>query len=173
MRVTKNFVFFWGSIFSNFYPYENKSIATESVKPLNFEADGNVWKTSEQYFMWLKAMHFEAYDIAKKIEKCERPEQAKSLGRKIKNFDDEEWAKASNQCMYKAVFAKFSQCKELKEELLSPKYDGKEFVEASPLDKIWGIGLHFNDRACDNRENWLGQNKLGKVINKVREDLKK
>lgn len=36
-----------------------------------------------------------------------------------------------------------------------------ELVEASPVDKIWGIGLKFDDPAVQNRTLWKGTNYLG------------
>lgn len=171
MRITDKYVFFWGSMLSNFFPYENKSVETNSVKPLNFEKNGIKWKTSEHYFMYQKAIYFKDFETAKKIISATRPEVAKKLGRQVKNFNAEEWSKVSEDAMYMAVYAKFSQNKELRMALLDPKFDGKEFVEASPFDRIWGIGLHYNDEKCDDPNNWLGENKLGKILNKVRQAL--
>lgn len=93
MRVTDKFILFWGSIFSNFYPYENKEVKTKDVKPLDFKIDGFKWKTSEHYFMYQKAIFFKDYETAEKIKQCIRPEEAKRLGRKVKNFDNEAWEK--------------------------------------------------------------------------------
>lgn len=171
MRVTDKYVLFWESEFSNFYPYEHKGIKTEDVEPLNFEADGYEWKTSEQYFMYQKAMFFHDFEIADKIKATVRPEEAKKLGRKIKNFNEEEWSKVSFDMMFNAVYAKFSQNERLKNILLDNKFKDKNFVEASPFDKIWGIGLHYDDKLCDDETNWLGENKLGKVLDKVRNTL--
>ena len=35
-------------------------------------------------------------------------------------------------------------------------------------DKIWGIGLHYNDDKVLDESNWNGQNLLGKCIMKAR-----
>jgi len=56
---------------------------------------------------------------------------------------------------------------ELKKLLLSDKYKGKSFVEGSPVDNIWGIGIHEDD-ASDDTSNWKGQNLLGKALDTVR-----
>lgn len=171
MRITNKYILFWGSIFSNFYPYETKEIKSEDVEPLNFKLDNDEWKTSEHYFMYQKAVFFHDLETAEKIKLCVRPEEAKRLGRQVKNFNDAEWEKVSFDIMYKAVYAKFSQNQRLKKQLLDENLQDKSFVEASPFDKIWGIGLHYNDKRCDNESTWLGDNKLGKVLDKVRSTL--
>ena len=53
---------------------------------------------------------------------------------------------------------KYEQNKDLKKLLLST--GNKMLVEASPYDDYWGIGKEFN-----------GENKLGKILMKVREKL--
>jgi ribA/ribD-fused uncharacterized protein len=45
-------------------------------------------------------------------------------------------------------------------------------VEASPLDKIWGIGLAANDPKAYDPCQWLGENLLGMVLERVRDHLR-
>ncbi|MNI91462.1 hypothetical protein D3C73_1491250 [compost metagenome] len=45
-------------------------------------------------------------------------------------------------------------------------------VEASPSDKIWGIGLAPDDPNAQIPARWLGQNLLGKALMEVREYLR-
>lgn len=172
MRITNKYILFWNGVFSNFYPYDSKKVKTEDVEPLNFQLENMKWKTSEQYFMYKKAMFFGDAQTAELIKNSTRPEDAKRLGRKVKNFDEKKWSQVSSQIMFDAVYAKFSQNEALKKYILDKRFDNKHFVEASPFDKIWGIGIHYNDRLCDNESNWLGENKLGKVIDLVRKELK-
>ena len=42
-------------------------------------------------------------------------------------------------------------------------------VEASPYDRIWGIGLPAGDRRALNKDTWLGENLLGYALTKVRD----
>ena len=68
------------------------------------------------------------------------------------------------------VYNKFSQNPELKKLLL--KYPNHKFVEASPYDRIWGIGMREDAFGVTNEDNWLGLNLLGKIISQVRDELK-
>jgi ribA/ribD-fused uncharacterized protein len=74
--------------------------------------------------------------------------------------------------MVDANLYKYSQNEELKELLLNPELEGKHYVEASPLDKIWGIGVGETE-ALDDESNWRGQNLLGKALDEVRDKLVK
>ena len=52
-------------------------------------------------------------------------------------------------------------------------FDEKTFVEASPVDSIWGICLPMGTDEIDDERNWHGRNLLGKVITDVRRQIKK
>lgn len=159
MKTTNKHVFFWGDIFSNFHI-------------CIIQEDGNTFYSSEQYFMYKKAMQFGDKESAIKILEERSPAICKKYGRKVKNFDSEVWDKVSTEVMENALMLKFTQNKGLLNEILSSKYDGKTFVEASPYDAIWGIKMGMDDIGVDDERNWKGENRLGKLLNKVREKLK-
>lgn len=157
-------LFFWGhtehgsnvtrACLSNFYPCK-------------FEFNGKTFNFSEQCFMYQKAILFNDFEIAKQVLNETDVRKIKALGRKVKNFNNELWDKHKEDFMFNACYAKFSQNSELKDFLLSTS--NREIVEASPVDNIWGIGFS-SDKAMENVNKW-GQNLLGKVLMKVREDL--
>jgi len=157
MKVTDKYVFFWKE-----HPFCN---FTRCV----IEYKGKKFTSSEQLFMWYKAMFFDDEETAEKILKSTRPEEARKLGRLVKNYDDAEWNKVRVKYMHQAVLQKFMQNEVLKKQLLDKKYDGKQFVEAAYYDRIWGIGYNEDD-ALANIPYW-GRNELGKVLNKVRDFL--
>ena len=159
LKIYDKHVAFWGSAFSNFYP-------------CHFQEGDWHWISSEQCFMAKKAEYFKDTEILEEILKAETPEKAKKLGRKVKNFDAEKWSIVCFDKMYDAVYAKFSQNSDLKELLLSSDFEDKSFVEGSPFDAIWGVKMDWRNPYIDNEENLQGQNLLGKVLNKVREDLR-
>jgi ribA/ribD-fused uncharacterized protein len=87
----------------------------------------------------------------------------------IKNFDKSTWDKNCLAIVYEGNLAKFSQNADLKEEILST--GNRIFVEASPLDNIWGIGLDENAEGIENPSYWLGLNLLGQALTIVKKEI--
>ena len=157
LKVYQNHVAFWGSPFSNFHQ-------------CTFVYNDVTWTSSEQCFMAMKAKHFKDEASYELIHASTTPKEAKALGRKVKNFDMS-WAKVSKSIMFEVVLAKFSQNEDLKSLILSDEFKGKKFVEGSPDDKKWGVGMKYTDPAIDDESNWEGSNFLGQVLDEVRERL--
>lgn len=128
------------------------------------------WLSSEQYFMWLKARHFNDYSSACKIYACTTPKEAKDLGRHVKNFDVNVWDKICEDYMYIACLAKF-KTPEMKKFISDRMFDNRHFVEGSKTDKIWGVGIDWTDNSIGDENNWLGTNLLGKCLDKVRNTI--
>lgn len=156
-RITDTHIYFWGSIFSNW-----------ANTP--FEYKGKEFSNSEQAFMWEKAVFFEDKEIADAILENNNPSTVKALGKKVKGFNADTWMKKGYEVMVDVCFAKFQQNTTHTEILLST--NDKIIVEASPHDKIWGIGLHWNDDRVLNENTWQGLNLLGKALMEVREKIK-
>lgn len=115
-------------------------------------------------------MFFKDYEIAHRIlTKAHQPNYAKSLGQKVKNFDDEKWDKARYEIMKEIVKDKINQFDELKIFIKNNK--DKTFVEASPYDSIWGVKLSENNDKILDPSNWKGQNLLGKVYNELKKEI--
>ena len=125
--------------------------------------------------MWAKAMYFADKKAAAEILKSEAEGNSamwcKQCGRWVENYDDKKWDLVRYSFMYEVNFCKYKQDKELQAKLLDPKFDDKTFVEASPTDKIWGIGRGENYPDIDDETKWLGRNLLGKAITAVRKTL--
>lgn len=163
MKVTDKHVFFWGEWPSNWYP---------CIFNAEYEGKEYTFYNSEQYFMFVKAKTFGDEENALKILlEGKNPKKAKTYGRMVKNYDDEKWNEIRYQVMVDANMAKYSQNDELKELLLNPELKGKHYVESSPVDRIWGVGLSEDNPLVDDEKNWLGTNLLGKALDEVRERL--
>ena len=135
-----------------------------------FEVDGVRYATAEHWMMAQKAELFEDKDIIEKILNAKSPAQAKKLGRQVKNFDPKIWGDNCFDIVCEGNFHKFSQHDNLKEFLLDTK--DRVLVEASPVDKIWGIGMAQENEHAENPRLWKGQNLLGFALMEVRDRLR-
>lgn len=156
MRRQNGFVFFWGGIFSQWYTHE-------------MVIDGVTYNCCEQYMMAEKARIFGDVESLEAIMKQKNPKYQKALGRGVKNFNPQMWDLLCKDVVLRANMAKFSD-PELKKYILS--FGNEEFVEASPYDKIWGIGLAEDDPRALDKTQWQGTNWLGEILGQVRDQLK-
>lgn len=166
MRVTENYVFFWKEWLSNFKraPF----FATFDPPMGDFNPILEFFCT-EQYFMFMKACTFKDREIARQIMAAQTPQETRSLGQKVRGYSDSVWAPIREKVMYDANYLKYSQNPDLKAKLLNPEWSDKHFVEASPYDRIWAIGLSWEDPKCEDPKNWRGTNLLGKCLDAVRD----
>jgi ribA/ribD-fused uncharacterized protein len=155
--VKNNMVLFWGGTYSQWCPSK-------------FTIDGIEYNCCEQYMMARKAKLFGDNDVYREIMKSKNPSYQKQMGRSVKRFDKNEWESICRQIVYDANYAKFTQNPAMKEELMAT--GDMEIVEASPYDKIWGIGLHETDPRAWDKSTWQGTNWLGEAIMQVRKKLK-
>jgi ribA/ribD-fused uncharacterized protein len=103
------------------------------------------------------------------ILQASHPDQAKKLGRRVQNFDEARWNAVRFEVVVRGNAAKFSQHPELRQYLLQTA--PCVFVEASPVDAIWGIGLAQDHPNATNPAEWRGLNLLGFALMKVRDQL--
>lgn len=160
------YVFFWGhqkpevgvskTCFSQWY---------ES----RFEVDGISYLTAEHYMMAEKARLFGDKVSEQQAIDASNPGEAKTIGRSVKGFEEQIWLENRFSIVVAANIAKFSQNQQLKEFILNT--NNRVLVEASPLDKIWGIGLAADDKRADNPNQWKGDSLLGFALMEVREKL--
>jgi ribA/ribD-fused uncharacterized protein len=133
----------------------------------NFKEDGITFICAEQYMMYKKAVLFDDANAQDKILEEENAKKQQEIGRNIRNFDEQEWDKNKFNIVYKGNKLKFEQNENLKTFLI--KTHPYILAEAAPWDKIWGIGLSPQNEKAYNIETWEGENLLGKVLMKVRE----
>lgn len=137
--------------------------------PASFEVNGQAFPTTEHYMMARKAALFGDKEMLENIRACKTPREAKIFGRRVLNFDAVVWEKERSRIVVEANLAKFSQNRAMKDFLLASA--PKILVEASPRDRIWGIGMgKGNPDALDPRK-WRGENLLGFALLEVRDLL--
>ena len=114
-------------------------------------------------------MLFEDAEIAGKILNSSNPARHHYLGKEVAGFNKQVWQQKCKRFAFDGNLAKFSQNSSLKENLLKTK--GKSFAEASPYDRIWGIGLSLSNPKIYDRSKWRGRNWAGEVLESVRAEL--
>lgn len=161
------FLFFWGHT-----PSRPDVLGAECLSqwyPAPFTMDDVRYATAEHFMMASKARLFGDEASARAILGAETPAEAKKLGRSVAGFDEQTWVAARADVVFRASIAKFSQDPVLRAFLVGT--GERVLVEASPTDRIWGIGLAAADaHACDPHR-WNGLNLLGFALMKARAEL--
>jgi ribA/ribD-fused uncharacterized protein len=106
---------------------------------------------------------------AARIRATTDPAKAKALGREVQGFDEQRWTAERFRIVVTGNLAKFGQHPDLREYLRST--GDKVLVEASPEDRVWGIGLAATDARAADPRTWRGQNLLGFALMEVRRRL--
>jgi ribA/ribD-fused uncharacterized protein len=152
MRITDRHVFFftYRDIFSNHF---HQAIPIRSGDYEFF--------TVESYMMFQKAMLFDDREVAELIATANNPNEAKALGRKVKNFDNGVWEENRTDIVTNGLVLKMKANPFIKDEALNHRALGRRFVEASPYDAIWGVKMKEHDTRIDDPANWRGLNLLG------------
>ena len=162
---TFDYIYFWGHA----RPAGNAvtKIYFSQWFPIGFSENNIHYKTAEHYMMAKKATLFGDVESLAKVLASETPDIAKQLGRKVSNFDATIWEENAFNYVTQGNLLKFSQHEQLKEFLIST--GNSVIVEASPYDKIWGIGLAEHDDTSRNPDTWKGTNLLGFAIMEARD----
>ncbi|KAK6213723.1 hypothetical protein QIS74_09725 [Colletotrichum tabaci] len=125
--------------------------------------------TAEHYMMHGKALLFADANAALAILRADHPRKVKALGRRVHGFDGARWDAERERVVREGNLLKFRGAPHLRERLLAT--GSRELVEASPTDRIWGIGFAPDKAPASDRGCW-GLNLLGKVLMEVREALR-
>lgn len=162
-----DFLFFWG------HQQRKDGTITKSCLsqwwPCSFKKDGIVYCSTEQWMMAEKARLFRDKERLKIILGTNSPKEAKRVGRQVSNFNEDVWKLKRYTIVLEGNLLKFTQNYKLGEYLKSTA--DSIIVEASPSDKIWGIGMKQDDVGVENPKNWKGENLLGFSLMEVRDIL--
>ncbi|MFF8954520.1 NADAR family protein [Streptomyces sp. NPDC014894] len=139
--------------------------------PSPFVVDGVRYATAEHWMMAAKARLFGDADAERLALDAAGPAQAKRAGRLVRGFDDRVWERERFGIVRAGSVHKFGARPELAEFLLGT--GDRVLVEASPMDRIWGIGLAADDERAGDPARWPGLNLLGFALMEAREELRR
>jgi ribA/ribD-fused uncharacterized protein len=163
------YLFFWGH-----QPSADGSITKSCFSQwfeAPFEKDGRSYPTAEHFMMAGKAELFGDSVMRDAILAADSPGKAKALGRKVQGFDEAKWLERRWDIVVEANMLKFGQNQDLREFLLAT--NDKVLVEASPFDKIWGIGMAVSHADALDPSKWKGLNLLGFALMEVRRNSRR
>ncbi|WDE11749.1 NADAR family protein [Thalassomonas haliotis] len=139
-----------------FFSRNDKFFELSNFSSFDFRLNNKHWRTMEHYY---QAMKFDDVDYFNKIANAVSPKQAKDLGQTRRVPIKKNWEDIKEEVMYKGLKSKFENPELIQLLLRTGK---KELIENSPYDNYWGIG-----------KNKKGKNRLGVLLMKLREELKK
>lgn len=157
MRETDKFYFFW-----------KHQLGQWTLRDI-VDPESIVYNCCEQYMMYKKAKLFGDHEIAKQIMQEPDPAKQQKLGRQVKDYRQAVWNQNRVGIVWYGNYLKFTQHQDLREMLIAT--GNKILVEASPYDKIWGVGYRASDDQILDPKNWRGLNLLGETLMSVRSVL--
>lgn len=164
---TFKFLFFWGHTPPGDGSIDKSCLSQWWMCP--FVVDGTEYSCAEQYMMAEKAMLFGDGEMLAAIMQAKHPKEMKAFGRAVRSFDKDVWDAQCYGIVKRGSLAKFAQNPQLGEYLKSTK--NRILVEASPRDRIWGIGMGQSNPDAENPVKWRGRNLLGFALTEARDEL--
>ena len=138
--------------------------------PAAFTVDGVSYPSAEHYMMAAKARLSGDAEAVEKILAAPHPSAAKALGRQVRGFDEQRWAEHRFDVVVAGNIAKFGQHPLLRD--FQAGTGSRVLVEASPRDRVWGIGLAADDERAGSPERWPALSLLGFALMEVRHQLR-
>lgn len=137
--------------------------------PAPFTVDGVSYATAEHWMMAGKARLFGDAEAERRAVEARHPGEAKAAGRTVRGFDEARWREHRFDLVVEGSVHKFGSDPALEEFLRGTRR--RVLVEASPLDRVWGIGLAADDERAEDPARWRGLNLLGFALMEARRRL--
>ena len=130
---------------------------------------GETFNSAEQAYQLTKAVRNGNLVAAEKIRDAKSAFQCKLIGKTVTSTP--QWKTESDEVMEQILCAKVDQLKEMKDLLISSRPD--TMFSHSVYDLYWGSGLDSMKTAHTDPDAWPGQNKFGKMIQRLADKLRK
>ena len=162
-----DFLHFWGH-----RPNKDGSVGQGCLSqwwPQPFTVDGVSYASAEHWMMAGKARLFGDDEGLAAVLAAASPGAAKAAGRRVRGFDESRWVAARYGIVVAGNRAKFGQHPPLRAVLLAT--GRRVLVEASPYDRICGIGMAASHPDAHTPSRWRGRNLLGFALMLARDRL--
>ncbi|WP_066363879.1 NADAR family protein [Herbidospora mongoliensis] len=162
-----HYLFFWGH-----RPPRDGGVGAGCLSQwweAGFTEDGHLFPTAEHYMMAHKAWLFGDEETAAKVLAAPSPGEAKELGRSVQGYSDKIWTAQRSGIVVRGSIAKFTAHPDLRDFLLGTR--DRVLVEASPYDRVWGIGVTATAEKAASPKTWKGLNLLGFALMDARDAL--
>ncbi|MEU8706775.1 NADAR family protein [Streptomyces sp. NPDC048565] len=138
--------------------------------PAPFTVGSVTYASAEHWMMAGKARLFGDAEAEAAAVAAGSPAASKNVGRRVRGFDEAVWVRERFGLVVEGSVHKFGQDPALRTYLLGT--GERVLVEASPVDRIWGIGLAKDDPRTANPASWRGLNLLGFALMEARTRLR-
>ncbi|CAM5253528.1 NADAR family protein OS=Streptomyces alboniger OX=132473 GN=CP975_26150 PE=4 SV=1 [Streptomyces alboniger] len=162
------YLYFWGH-----RPRSDGGVGPSCLSqwwPSPFTAADVSYASAEHWMMARKARLFDDAEAEERVLAAGHPAEAKKAGRLVRGFDEAVWERERFQIVVEGSVHKFAAHPRLRDFLLAT--GERVLVEASPVDRVWGIGLAADDEAASDPRRWRGPNLLGFALMEARERLR-
>ena len=138
--------------------------------PAKFIHEGQTYISSEQFIQVTKAAYFGNLDTHMKIMGCKTSFDCKQISWSIKNVDSKCWDAVAMSLCEPGIREKFVQNPHLMHTLVR-RTENKTIVECAK-DRLWGTGSTLSEDSCLNRDRWITQGILGRILEHIRNEFK-
>ena len=139
--------------------YQWQLLPLDNFSAFGFEMNGEYFQTSEHAFQYLKFVDTNK-EIANKIKASFSPNDARNIAHENKEYRLSNWSDVKYQNMEKVLRLKVEQNPIVKDVLLNTK---DYIIAENCIDEDTDWGLDSNNQ---------GDNNLGEIWMKIREDIK-
>jgi hypothetical protein len=136
--------------------YETSNFVFSNFSPHSVKIEGILYPTAEHAY---HAAKFDDEKIKDEIKNAGSPLEAFQLAKKYKPVRKENWDEIKVNILYEIIKEKTKQYNEVRDALLAT--GNEEIIEDNPHDDYWGNG-----------KDGKGQNHTGKILMRIRSELK-
>ena len=148
--------------------FEGGYCQLSNVRWATITEDDKEYNTVLQYVLAQLAMHFDSKKRLRQIMNARTAKEQVDAAKKIAGYGDDEWKKMEAKFMKRGLALKFQQHPKLLAALKGT--GGSVIANCNSYDRDWATGTKLTEARTRDVKNWPGQNKLGILLMKIRDE---